>query len=290
MPDWATFAVAAVALTLLLLFFTRRSRRLLESARFVDSRSEIADENDDADRNITSSDVDRDRDDDDADLSPNPDRRKQPVLTTRLLLANATVSQAIALIVLVAIAWWTAVPASAFGIGGTHPTLGAPAVGSLGTAGLVALGAGAGLALAAGNEAVARLGARAGVAPSTRLREAMAPTDASEWALLLGVALPVVAIFEETLFRGALIGALSVGFGVDPRLLVVASSVAFGLGHGAQGRLGIAVAGGLGIALAGLFVATGSLLAVVVAHYVVNAVEFVAHERSGASRTGPEDG
>ena len=114
--------------------------------------------------------------------------------------------------------------------------------------------------------------------------------DAGEWALLLAVVLPVVAAFEEALFRGALIGALSVGVAVDPWLLVVASSVAFGLGHGAQGRLGIAVAGGLGVALAGLFVATGSLLAVAVAHYVVNALEFVAHERSGAVPSAPETG
>ncbi|WP_128904400.1 CPBP family glutamic-type intramembrane protease [Halorubrum amylolyticum] len=118
----------------------------------------------------------------------------------------------------------------------------------------------------------------------------MAPRDLAEWVLLFGIALPVVAAFEEALFRGALIGALSVGFAVDPWFLVVASSAAFGLGHGAQGRLGIAVAGGLGVALAGLFVTTGSLLAVVVAHYVVNAVEFVAHEGLGAAWTGSEAG
>jgi len=272
MPDWAAFAVATVALTLLLLFLTRRSRRTLESARFVGSRSEI----DEAD------------DDSDTDHAPTPDRRERPVLTTRLLLANAAVSQAVALVVLAAMAWWTAVPASAFGIGGTHPTFGTSTLATLGTPGLVALGAGAGAVLAVGNEAAARLGARAGVASSTRLREAMAPTDAGEWALLLAVALPVVAVFEEALFRGALVGAFAVGFAVDPWLLVVASSVAFGLGHGAQGRLGIAVAGGLGVALAGLFVATGSLLAVAVAHYVVNAVEFVVHERSDPTPAGSE--
>ncbi|WP_200531451.1 CPBP family intramembrane glutamic endopeptidase [Halorubrum sp. LN27] len=297
MPDWATFAVATVALTLLLLFFTRRSRRTLESARLVDSRDDLApgaagsadtgrdgDGSEDADND---GDGDRDRDTDrDSASDPLQDdgRRDRPVLTTRLLLANAAVSQALALAVLAVIAWRTAVPASAFGIGRTQPTLGAGAFASLGNLGFVAVGVGAGLALAAGNEAAARLGARAGVAPSTRLREVMAPTDAGEWTLLLGVALPVVAVFEEALFRGALVGALSVGFAVDPWLLVAASSVAFALGHGAQGRLGIAVAGVLGLALAGLFVATGSLLAPVVAHYVVNAAEFVVHERPGAAR------
>ncbi|MDZ5811753.1 CPBP family intramembrane glutamic endopeptidase [Halorubrum sp. AD140] len=106
------------------------------------------------------------------------------------------------------------------------------------------------------------------------------PAPPASWVLLLGVALPTVAVFEEALFRGALVGALAAGFAVDPWLLAVGSSVAFGLGHGAQGRLGIVAAGALGLALAGLFVATGSLLAPVVAHYVVNAVEFTVHERA----------
>jgi len=295
MPDWATFATATVALTLLLLVLTRRSRRALESARLVDARSDVADRDEVGDGDGDRDEVDDgDRDgnaDADSDAAPSPDavRRDQPVLTTRLLLANAAATQAIALAVLVAIGWWATVPASAFGIGG-HPTLGSSTLGPLELPGHLALGVGAGIVLAAGNEAAAWLGARAGAAPSTRLREAMAPTDAGEWALLLAVVLPVVAAFEEALFRGALIGALSVGFAVEPWFLVAASSVAFALGHGAQGRLGVVVAGGLGVALAGLFVATGSLLAVAVAHYVVNALEFVAHERSGAVPSAPETG
>ena len=46
----------------------------------------------------------------------------------------------------------------------------------------------------------------------------------------------------------------------------------------AKGRLGVVVTGLLGFALAAAFVLTDSLLVVVVAHYVVNAVEFVAVE------------
>ena len=75
---------------------------------------------------------------------------------------------------------------------------------------------------------------------------------------------------------------MSVGFGVSPWALAVLSSVAFALGHGAQGAAGVAVTGLLGFALAALFVLSGSLLAVVVAHYLVNALEFLVHEgRSG---------
>ncbi len=47
--------------------------------------------------------------------------------------------------------------------------------------------------------------------------------------------------------------------------MAIVASVAFALGHGAQGRMGIVVTGTLGLALAGLFIATNSLLAVVVA-------------------------
>ncbi len=169
-------------------------------------------------------------------------------------------------------------PATAFGVGESHPTLGAPAFASLGTPGLVALGVAAGAALVVGNEAAARLGRRVGLAPSDRLRATMAPKTAGEWVLLLGVVLPVIAVFEEALFRGALVGAFAAGLALDPWLLAVGSSVTFGLGHGAQGRLGVVITGALGLVLAGLFVVTGSLLVPIVAHYVVNAAEFATHE------------
>ncbi|MFO8114729.1 MAG: CPBP family intramembrane glutamic endopeptidase [Halorubrum sp.] len=288
MPEWAAFAFATAALTLLLLILTRRSRRVLERARIVDSRGDSVGSRGDA----VDDDFDRDRDtaprSDDASARATengetgvlsgdaPDGR--PALTTRSLLVNAATSQAVGLAVLTAVAWWTAVPATAFGIGGTHPTLGASAFASLGTPGLVGLGAAAGIALAAGNQAAVRLGTRIGVTASDRLRAAMAPGTAGEWGLLLGVALPTVAVSEEALFRGALVGALAAGFAVDPWLLAVGSSVVFGLGHGAQGRLGIVVTAALGVALAGLFVVTGSLLVPIVAHYVVNAAEFAVHE------------
>ena len=106
----------------------------------------------------------------------------------------------------------------------------------------------------------------------------LAPDSLAGWALLLGVVLPLIAGFEELLFRGALVGVLSAGFGWSPWLLAVVSSVAFALGHGAQGSVGVAVTGLLGFVLAAGYIITGSLLVVVVAHYLVNAVEFVAYE------------
>jgi membrane protease YdiL (CAAX protease family) len=68
--------------------------------------------------------------------------------------------------------------------------------------------------------------------------------------------------------------------------MVAVSSVAFALGHGAQGRVGVVVTGALGAGLGALFVLTDSLLAVVVAHYLVNALELVVHAGLGVARLG----
>ena len=187
-------------------------------------------------------------------------------LSTRALLANVAFSQGLFGVVIIAAAWWTNVPASAFGL---VPLGGIPAV---------SVGLWVGVALWGGSEVGGRILSRYGVDPATGLRETLSPDSRGEWALLLGVVLPVVAGFEEFLFRGVLIGAAAAGTGLSPWTLVVPASVLFALGHSAQGRLGMVVTGLLGGALGGVFVATNSLLVVVVAHYVVNAAEFLVHE------------
>jgi len=186
--------------------------------------------------------------------------------STGALLLNVAVSQGIFGALVLGAAWYTEVPASAFGA----------AVELSGALPAAALGAVIGLVLYAANAGVAVVAGAAGIEFDSGLRELLTPETPAGWALLLGVVLPTIAGVEELLFRGALVGALSVGFDVSPWLLAVASSGAFALGHGAQGRAGIAVTGLLGFALAAAFVLTGSLLTVVVAHYVVNATEFVA--------------
>jgi membrane protease YdiL (CAAX protease family) len=186
------------------------------------------------------------------------------------LLANVALSQGLLGVLLVFVAWFYRVPASTFGLGGAVPTVEA-----------VALGVGLGLALSVVNELLARVAERAGVGYSETARELLAPDGTLGWVVLLGVALPVVAGFEELLFRGALVGALSVGFGVSPWLLAILSSAVFGFAHGVQGPVGMLVTGLLGVALAAAFVLTGSLVVVVVAHYLVNALEFVVHEGGG---------
>lgn len=193
-----------------------------------------------------------------------------PDLPPVVLLANVALSQGLFAVLLLGAAWITRVPAVAFGVSAGTTDIAA-----------LALGVGAGLALFLVNQAGASVARSLGVGPGERLRGLLAPRSARGWALLLFGVLPMVAGFEELLFRGALIGVMEAGFGVSPWILAVLSSFAFALGHGAQGLAGVAVTGLLGFALAALFVQTGSLLTVVVAHYLVNALEFLVHEGVG---------
>ncbi|MFB6095132.1 MAG: lysostaphin resistance A-like protein, partial [Halodesulfurarchaeum sp.] len=92
------------------------------------------------------------------------------------------------------------------------------------------------------------------------LRELLAPESVREWVILLGALLPAIAVAEELLFRGALVGGVSAATAVSPWILAAISSVGFGAAHTAQGDLGIAVAALLGFTLAAAFVVTGNLL------------------------------
>jgi membrane protease YdiL (CAAX protease family) len=188
-------------------------------------------------------------------------------LSTTSLLVNVALSQGLFGALLVVGAWYTEIPLSALGLGR----------GSLGPLMLV-VGTALGVGLYVVNEVGAAFGERIGIGNSEELREALAPDSAAGWAVLLLLVLPVIAGFEELLFRAALIGVIGTGFGISPWLLAALSSVAFALGHGAQGPGGIIVTGFLGFVLAAAFVLTGSFLVVFVAHYLVNALEFVVHE------------
>ena len=188
-----------------------------------------------------------------------------PSLSTGALLANVAVTQGLFGGILAAGAFYFEIPASALGLGGEDLAV-------------LAVGVGLGAVLWVGNELAAALADAAGAAYDEGLREMLAPDSAAGWAVLFGLVLPVVALVEEFIFRAAVIGVPAAGFGTPVWALVPVSAGAFALGHGAQGRVGIAVTGGLGLVLAGAYAATGSLLVVVVAHYLVNALEFLVHE------------
>lgn len=198
-------------------------------------------------------------------------------LSTAELLANVAVSQGLFAGVLLGAAIYAAIPAEALGVAFTREYL---------VSGLV-VGTGVGLVLYVANELGAAGATRVGIDHDEQLRELLAPDTAGGWAALLLVVLPIIAVFEELLFRAALIGVLAAGFGLDPWLLAVGSSIAFALGHGMQGTAGVLVTGALGFVLAAVFILTGSLLVVIVAHYLINALEFVVHEGLGLEWTEP---
>jgi membrane protease YdiL (CAAX protease family) len=203
--------------------------------------------------------------------APRDEPTESSSLSTSLLLANVALSQGLFLLILLGGAWYARIPLAA--LGATPAGLWELAVG---------LALGTGLYLV--NELGSRTVEAAGIETPTALRESLAPDSTAGWVVLLAVVLPTIAVFEEFLFRAALVGALSAGFSLSPWLLAFLSSMAFALGHGAQGALGMVVTGSLGFALASAFVLTGSLLVVVVAHYLVNALEFAVNEGAMASQ------
>jgi len=266
---WAAFAGITLTVLVLLLLLARASQTVVtgsayvtrEEARWLDRLPDGAGHLEAADAPVPT--------------------RKTPAestleaeadLSTTTLLANVALSHGLFGALLLGGIWLTDVPLPSLGVADDPLSTGPLAVG-------VGLVVGVGLSLS--NTVAAGLAEAFGADPGEELREMLAPDSAREWLLLLGVVLPVIAGFEELLFRGALVGGLAVGLDVSPWLLAGLSSAAFAAGHGAQGGLGVVVTGLLGFALAAVFVVTGSLLVVVVAHYVVNAAEFVVAEGLG---------
>ncbi len=263
---WAAFAGVAVAVTLLLLLLARASQAAVGTPPATPGEVRWLDRLEDGADHLAVGDAP-----DPAPASPfEASMADSNGMSSAALLVNVAFSQGLFAIILVAGAWYTEIPASAFGVA-------TPAVGL----GSLAVGVGFGLVLSLGNGIAGAAASALGHDPSEDLRTMLAPDSLAGWALLLGVVLPLIAGFEELLFRGALIGVLHAGFGWSPWLLAAASSMAFALGHGAQGPIGIIVTGLLGFVLAAGFILTGSLLAVVVAHYLVNAVEFAVYEGLG---------
>ena len=197
--------------------------------------------------------------------------------STGALLANVALTQGLFGAVVAAGAWYYEIPTAALGLTDTAVGTGALAV---------AVGIVFGVLLWTANELSATAADAVGATYDESLREMLAPDSMLGWLVLLGIILPIIAIVEELLFRAALIGVPAAGFGIHPLALAIFSSALFALGHGAQGRVGIVVTGGLGFVLAGGYILSGSLLVVVVAHYLVNALEFLVHEGVGMDRLG----
>jgi membrane protease YdiL (CAAX protease family) len=92
------------------------------------------------------------------------------------------------------------------------------------------------------------------------------PNDAIDWCWFVAVA-ATAAICEEFLYRGyalTQIAALTHSIFAG----VVISSIAFGLGHAYQGRIGMAGTAITGVLYAALFLASGSLVPCMLAHFM----------------------
>lgn len=182
-----------------------------------------------------------------------------------VLYLNVVGSQALVVALVVIAGWLASVPEHVFALRVSAFVVGA---------GLVV-----GAAVFGASVPVTRALSRAGATYSEALRNALEPRTPSETLLLYGATLPAVAVGEELLFRGALIGAIAHGLDITPWLPAIASSALFGYAHSAQGSAGVVVTGVLGLVLAGLFIVTDSLLAAVVAHFAVNTLEFALGPR-----------
>jgi uncharacterized protein len=96
------------------------------------------------------------------------------------------------------------------------------------------------------------------------------PRSGSDYILAL-VLLSVVAVAEETIFRGYLLRRFSQVTG-NRVWAIVLSSVIFALGHVYQGSLGVIAVGAIGIAFALLYLWRGSLVAPMVMHFIQNCI------------------
>ena len=115
------------------------------------------------------------------------------------------------------------------------------------------------------------------------------PESTWDWCWFVPVA-ATAAICEEFLYRGyalsqiaSLTGSITAG--------VVISSVAFGLGHAYQGRIGMAGTAITGLMYAGLFLASGSLVPCMVAHFmqdIAGAALLARRLRASGSPVGPQ--
>lgn len=171
---------------------------------------------------------------------------------------NVVVSHGLVLAVVLLAGWLTAVPLSTLGLD-AMPPLGW-LLGLL--VGLVVL-----------NEVADRfLGG-----DENPLRDLLTPRSPTAWIALAVVVLPTVALSEELLFRGALIGVAATGTDLPPAVLVAGSGILFGAAHSAQGTRGVVAATVLGLLLGAAFHLTGSLLLVVLVHYALDLVEFLLH-------------
>lgn len=109
--------------------------------------------------------------------------------------------------------------------------------------------------------------------PATPLPSFLAAGDLPQLFLAV-VLVTVVAVSEETIFRGYLLlrfGAIT-GSVV---MAVISSSLVFALGHGYEGTAGLATVGVMGVVLAAVYLWRGSLVAPIAIHFLQDFIGIV---------------
>jgi CAAX protease family protein len=103
------------------------------------------------------------------------------------------------------------------------------------------------------------------------------PRGGADYALAL-VLLAVVAISEETVFRGYLLRRFAQVTG-SRSLAVVLTSTLFALGHGYEGALGAIATGVIGVVLALVYLRRGSLVAPMAMHFIQDFIGLIVVPR-----------
>ena len=102
------------------------------------------------------------------------------------------------------------------------------------------------------------------------------PRHSGEWPWLVLAFIPPV-LMEELLFQTLLIGLFQTIIPLP--ILILVTSIVFGLMHQPQGKLGMLIAGTINIMFGMLFVWSGQLLLTFVAHYTINLLQIVLASR-----------
>jgi membrane protease YdiL (CAAX protease family) len=115
--------------------------------------------------------------------------------------------------------------------------------------------------------------ARGFSAPSTPLPALTPARDMTELVLAV-VLVVIVAVAEETIFRGYLMLRVQ-GVTASPAAAVVSSAVIFSLGHGYEGSAGVVTVGVMGAVFALVYLWRKSLVAPMVMHFLQDFIGIV---------------
>lgn len=109
--------------------------------------------------------------------------------------------------------------------------------------------------------------------PATPMPSFLAASGAAEF-LLAAVLVAVVAVTEETIFRGYMLLRFQTLLR-GPALAVLLSSVIFSLGHGYEGSAGLVTVGVMGAVFAVIYLWRRSLVAPIVMHFLQDFLSIV---------------